>query len=294
MRPPLGKIGKYAGYGLFTLLMILYFSVLTFPYDSIKDRYLARGTQGLPYRVSVDSLQATPLLWIRAEGIEILPDKGEKPDPLLTLHEARLRPSLLRLLTGRLAFRIKAVLYGGKIQGRAGKGGETVDLSFDWKDIALERLPVQAQLPDAQLKGLLDGEMDLRLRVQGNSLLPTEGKLTARLTGGAVKNLQVRGFPLPALEAINGQAAVTVGQNRATLESLTVNADSLSFSLEGKTDLSGRLSSSPVNLKGKIKLSGPLASQYQNMLAGILRKQDKEGFYTFSIRGTLGNPRFSL
>jgi type II secretion system protein N len=233
-------------------------------------------------------------LWIRATGVDVIQDKQKERSSVLKLREVRLRPSLIRLLTGRLAFRIKASLYGGKIKGRAGRGKDTVDVSLDWKNIALAQLPLQAQLPEAELEGKLNGEMDLRLRVQGNRLVPGDGMLKAHLSGGSAKNLQFRGFPLPALGEVNGQGELTLGQNRATVESFSLNADLLSFSLEGKADLARRLTSSPLNLKGKIKLSGSLASQYQPMLGGLLRKQDKDGFYIFSIRGTLGSPRFSL
>ena len=294
MRTLLRKYGKYAGYCLFALLAILYCSVLTFPYDSVKYRYVPGWTQGLPYQVSIEKIRATPLLWIRATGIQVIPDKDKDQASVLKLREARVRPSLLRLLTGRLVFRIKAALFGGKIQGRAGKGGDTVELALDWRNIELEQLPVQTRLPDAQLKGTLKGELDLRLRVQGNRLVPGEGALTAVLAGGAVHNLQVSGFSLPGLEGITGQSELTLGQNRVTVDSISVNTDLLAFSLDGKIDLSRSIANSPLNLKGKIKLSGSLASQYQPMLAGLLRKQDKEGFYVFSIRGTLGNPRFSL
>jgi type II secretion system protein N len=294
MRALLREYGKYAGYGLFTLLATLYFSFLTFPYDSVKDRYIPRWTQGVPYQVSIEKIRATPLLWIRATGIQVIPDKNQDQAPVLKLREARVRPSLLRLLTGRLAFRIKAALFGGKIQGRAGKGKETVEIALDWRNIELAQVPLQTRLPGVQLKGTLRGEMDLRLRNQGNRLVPGEGQLTATLAGGAVQNLQVSGFSLPGLDGITGQSELTLGQNRVTVDSVSLNADLLAFSLDGKVDLSRRIANSPLNLKGKIKLSGSLASQYQPMLAGLLRKQDKEGFYVFSIRGTLGNPRFSL
>lgn len=290
MRAQLRKYGKYIGYGLFTLLFILYFSFLTFPYDQIKDRYLAQQTQGLPYEVSIDNIEATPFLWIRATGVDLIQAKQNERASVLKLREVRLRPSLFRLLTGKLAVRIKASLYGGKIKGRAKKGKDTVDVSLDWKNIALERLPLQARMPEAQLEGRLNGEMDLRMRVQGNRLVPGDGTLKARLSGGSAKNLQFRGFPLPSLGEINGQGEITLGQNRATVESLSLSADLLTVSLEGKADFAR----SVLDLKGKVKLSGSLASQYQPMLAGILRKQDKDGFYIFSIRGPMGSPRFSL
>jgi len=78
------------------------------------------------------------------------------------------------------------------------------------------------------------------------------------------------------------------------VDTLTLKADLLTFGLEGKMDIARSLIASKLKLKGKIKLSGTLASQYQPMLSGFLRKQDKDGFYIFSIRGTLGSPRLSL
>lgn len=293
MREFFRKYRGYVGYGLFTLVMILYFAVLTFPYDTLRDRYLGEQIQGLPYRVTVESIRATPFLWIRATGIDVTQDKTEKTS-LLKLHELRLRPSLFRLLTGQLAFRFKADLYGGRIRGSARRGKESAELSVDWKNISVAKLPLQTELPGAQLKGRFNGEMDLRMHVQGNRFVPGEGVLKARLADGSAKNLQVKGFALPGLERLKGDGEISLGQNRATVDTLTLQADLFSLSLEGRMDLTRTLTTNPLNLKGKIKLSGPLASQYQPMLAQFLRKQDKDGFYIFSIRGTLASPRLSL
>ena len=195
---------------------------------------------------------------------------------------------------GKPTFRFKADLYGGKVQGRAGQSKEDVDLTMHWKNLALAKLPVEARLPGANLQGKLDGEMDLRMRVQGNRVVPGDGTLTTRLTGGSAKNLQVQGIALPDLEGITGQAEITLAQNRATVDTFTLTADVLTFGMEGRMDIGRSLIASPLNLKGKIKLSGTLASQYQAMLSGFIRKQDKDGFSIFSIRGTVGNPRLSL
>ena len=78
MRAQFQRFGKYFGYGLFTLLATLYFGFLTFPYDGVKDRYLSARMQGLPFRISVDSIEATPFLWIRATGIQVIPYKQEE------------------------------------------------------------------------------------------------------------------------------------------------------------------------------------------------------------------------
>jgi type II secretion system protein N len=292
MRALFQKYGKYAGYGLFTLLMILYFSFLTFPYDVVKDRYLSQQTQGLPYRVSIESIRATPFLWICASGIDVIQTEKQNT-PILKLREVRLRPSLIRLVLGKPSFRFKASLYGGKVRGRATKGEKEVNLDLHWKNIALAKLPVEAQLPGAKLQGNLHGDMDLTMSIQGNLLVPDTGTLTTNLTGGSAKDLQVQGFALPDLEGITGKGRITLAQKRVTVDDFLLEADLLTLGLEGKMDIARSLTSSPVDLKGRIKLSGALASQYQPILGRVLRKQDKQGFYIFSIRGPLRSPRFT-
>ncbi len=284
------KYGKYLGYGLFTLVMMVYFSFLCFPYDQVKDRYLAQQTRGIPYKVTIDKVRATPFFWVRATGVGVTTAKKDKAS-VLKVREVRLRPSLLRMVLGKLSVKFKASVYGGKVHGRATKGGNNVDLNLHWKNIALAKLPVEAQLPGAKLAGELQGDMDLEMEIQqGRRLVPKGGDLTVNLTGASAKNLQVQGFALPALEGITGKGKITLGEKQASVDHFLLQADVLTFGLEGKVDLARRLARSRLDLKGKIKLSGDLASQYQPMLAGFLRKQDKDGFYTFSIKGLLNKP----
>ncbi len=293
MRSLLKKYGKYAGYALFTLLMIVYFLFLTFPYDAVKDRYLAQQTAGLPYHVSIRNIRATPLLWIRASGVD-LARAGNSHASILKLGELRIRPSLFRLLTGTLAFRGKTSLYGGRVGGRVEKNGGALMLSLDWKNIELEQLPLKTLLSGAKLGGELNGEMDLTVRIQGSRIVPGKGMLKVRLAKGSAAKVQVKGFAVPDLKGITGEGNITLAQKRITVDSLDLKADLLSLGLQGKMNIARRLSGSPLNLKARIKLSGSLASQYQPMLAGFLRNRDKDGFYVFSIRGTLGSPRLSL
>ncbi len=282
------KYGKYIGYGLFTLVMVVYFSFLCFPYDQVKDRYLARQMRGMPYRVSIDEVRATPFLWILARGVDV--SEVKKNDAaILKVREVRMRPSLLRLALGKLSVRFKAEIYGGKVSGRATKGKD-LDLDLHWKNIALAELPAATRLPGAELQGRLEGDVDLRMDIQGNLLVPKSGNLTAGLEEGSARNLQVQGFALPGLEGITGKARITLGQKQATVDDFLLEADLLTFGLEGKILLARQLLRSSLDLKGRVRLSGDLAAQYQPMLAGFLRNQDRDGFYIFSVKGRLDRP----
>ena len=65
MKGKMKKILQYAGYGVLTLLLTVYFMFLTFPFSEVKDRILPRLEAGLPFRITVDEIRATPFLGLR-------------------------------------------------------------------------------------------------------------------------------------------------------------------------------------------------------------------------------------
>ena len=53
MQGKLRTFWKYTGYTLFTILLTIYFLLLSFPYDALKDRLLAQWEATLPFQISV-------------------------------------------------------------------------------------------------------------------------------------------------------------------------------------------------------------------------------------------------
>ncbi len=284
--------GKYAGYSLFALLLFIYFSVLTFPFDVLKDRLLSEYADRLPFRIFIEKIQATPFLWLQCSGIEITQKGNKEENQHLDLQKLQMRPSLLKLIIGIPALRIKGMLYQGKIKGTAGKNKRNLDISLDWEDIQLDGNPLLAKMEGSQLAGKLSGNLLLHLKM--DRWVTSEGTFTFQLDEGSVSGMQIRGFTLPDMKGITGKGEMSMAEQKATLETLTLTTDLLSSSLDGKVDLKSRFTNSRVNFKGKVKLTGELATQYQPMLAGILRNKDEEDFHTFSLKGTIRNPRFSF
>ena len=283
--------GKYAGYVILGLVLTLYFMFLTFPYESMKDRFLPQWEENLPYKILIHQIRATPLLWMQLSGVRIL-QKPQQKTSLLDLSTVRIRPAFLDLLIGKPALRVKTDLYNGSIKGKVGKKEGDLDLDLSWKGVNPETHPFFSKQGGVHVHAGITGELLLRLK--GGNLYGSEGTLSMGLKDGSVKNLQLYGFTLPSLQGITGKGRVQVEPRKATLETLSLESDQISVSMEGNLDLSPRLSSSRLNLKGKIKLAGDLEAQYQPMLSGFLRNKDPEGYYTFSLRGTVGNPRFSF
>jgi len=288
MRETVKRSLKVVGYGLLTLLLTLYFMFLTFPFSSIQEPLLSQMTKGLPLSIEMGEVEATPLLWMRFTDVRI---QLRSETPLMKIDDIRIRPSLLALFLGKVSFRFKASLYGGTAKGSIGSGGETREISLSWKDLLLGEYGSIPVMKDAKVDGALSGKV--QLKVQGGNWILSQGSVSGLLAQGGVKNFSLYGFPIPNLQDLTGKIEIRIEQKKALLERFSLEGDSLQFSAEGNADLLPRFSSSRLDLKGRMKLAGELASQYQPLLAGFLRSQDSEGFSTFSLKGTLGNPRFA-
>ncbi len=290
-----GKIktfGKYAGYGLLTLLLFLYFSIIFFPFNELKGQLLPQWADKLPCRIIIDEIQTTPFLWLKCTGIVIAQKEKSEKTQHLDFQELKMRPSWLKLMIGKPAVRINGLLYNGKLKGTAKKGKKDLDISLDWEDIQLDGNPLLSKMEASQLAGLLSGELLMNLNL--DRWITSEGTFTLQLDQGSLAGMQVHGFTLPDMQEISGKGEIRMAKQKVTIETLTLTTNLLTSAFDGKIDLNSRFTNSRLNLKGKVKLTGELASQYQPMLAGILRNKDKEDFHTFSLKGTINNPRFSF
>lgn len=285
------RIGlRYAGYAVLTLVLTAYFMFLTFPFTEVKDRILPRLESALPYRIDVDAIRCTPLLWVELTQVQVFPRTGKR-ERLLDLPRLRVRPSLLDLLIGRQTFRFRTTLLDGSLHGKATRRQGNWDLGMSWDGVRPGKHPLLSRGESSQLDAALSGDLDLQM--QGAQWINSTGTLSLHLTDGSIQGLQVSGFTLPELQGIEGTGKLTLDKRKAVLESVSVSSSELAVSLDGNIDLATRVDSSRLNLRGKIKLSGKLATQYEPMLSGFLRKQDGDGFFSFTLRGTLGKPRFS-
>ncbi len=284
-----GKL-KVLGYGAGAVLLTLYFMFVTFPFEVVQDRLLAMVSGQVGRPLTAAEIRATPLLWVRLSGVRVGPPGSPDRAPF-TVEEVRIRPSLPGLALGRLALRMKARLYGGRLSGTFGQKRGERSVKLAWKGLRLDSLGPLAGMKEASLAGSFSG--NLHLAIQGENWATGRGSLSARLTEGASRNFSLLGFPAPDLQDVEGSVEVRLQQKKAYLDRLALESPTLQLSVEGTADLLPRLSSSRLDLKGRLKLGGDLAATYQPMVDGLLRNRDDQGFYTFSLKGTPANPKFA-
>ena len=291
MKEKLKVVLKYAPYVILTLLLTVYFMFLTFPFTEVKNRLLPSLDKSLPCNVSVNQIHVTPLLWLSLSQVQISLKQGDG-STVAEIHEMKIKPSLLNMIIGKWTFRLKAKLMDGSIKGKFVQKKGNLDLDFAWKGIQPGKHPLLVKSQTMKMEAAVSG--DLKLHMKGGNWMTSEGTVSLDLAKGSIQDLQVYGFTLPDVQGLKGTGIVKLKKGEANVETFSLTSDQLVVSMNGTINLARRrLDSSRLNLKGKLKLLGQLGTEYQPMLDSFLRNKDAEGAYLFSLKGTLGSPRFS-
>jgi type II secretion system protein N len=112
------------------------------------------------------------------------------------------------------------------------------------------------------------------------------GKGKLWLKGLTSRELKINGFPIPDLDFDQCWLEADIKGDRMTIRKLELDGKELKVRCLGDVVLRERGS---INLTVKLKPSERLAQEQADMLS-LLKNRDAEGFYQFSLGGTLSEP----
>jgi type II secretion system protein N len=184
--------------------------------------------------------------------------------------------SLFSLLRGLLAVDMKAKAYGGNVlvNAQQGPGRQYILVDADGLNIGSYQL-----LKDFGLK--LSGKFGGNFEMSGDA---GKGKLWFK--GLTSRELKIKGFPIPDLDFDQCWLDADLKGDRLTIKKLELDGKELKVQCLGDLVLQER---GTLNLTVKLKPS-ELLSRQQSGLLSLLKNKDAEGFYQFSIGGTLSEP----
>ncbi len=251
----------------------LVFLLLLFPFDRVKTKLESEVRLRTPFVLSVTRI--SPRFFNRFVLSDVV--VSEKSGRVLfESPSVRTTISLFNLLRGRSSLDMKAQAYGGellvKVQDRPGRQYLLVDGNgLDVGSYAL--------LKDFGLK--LSGKLGGNFEMTGDS-----GKGRLWLKGLASRELKIKGFSIPDLDFEQCWLEAEVKGDRLTIKKLELEGKELKVRCLGDLILRER---GALNLTVKLKLSERLAREQEGLVA-LLKNKDAEGFYQFSLGGTLSDP----
>ena len=184
--------------------------------------------------------------------------------------------SLFNVLFGRLSLDLRARAYGGELFVKTQQGLARQHLLLDASDLDISSYPLLKEL-GFKISGKLGGNYEMT----GDS-----GKGRLWIKGLALRELKIQGFAVPDLDFEQCWLEGEIRGDRLTIKKLEFEGKDLKVRCLGDVVLRER---GTLNLTVKLKPSERLAREQAGVLS-LLKNKDAEGFYLFSLGGTLSEP----
>jgi len=260
----------FAGYFVAAFFIFL---LLLFPFDRIKSRIESEVRLRTPYELAIVRISPRFFNTVVLSDV-VVSDKSGKV--LFESPSIRTTVSLFGLVRGLSALSMKATAYNGEllVKSQQGPGRQYLFLDASGLDIAAYPL-----LRDAgfHITGKLGGNFEMT----GDS-----GKGRLWIKGVTSRDLTVKGFKIPDLDFDQWWLEVEVKGDRLMVKKLEMDGKELKVRATGDLVLRER---GMMNLTVKLKLSERMA-QEQSWIIAMLKNKDAEGYYQFTLGGTLAEP----
>jgi type II secretion system protein N len=263
------------GYVLAGIAMLIVLLYLRFPEGTVKAYIKAAAAVRYPRMLlSIDTVQPAIPPGVALENITT----GFLKNPEAIFHADRLtvRPGLLSLFRGRLAFILTAEGYGGVVRGRfdfadsfSFQGPLSAEANF--REIRIGKCAWLRDLLGRRITGTLEGTVSF----SGNTktLKNGTGNLAFTLSNGTYPLVESF-FGINQLDFNKVDAKIYFRNGALKIAELTLNGDKIRCSMKGNILLAEEIQNSPISLNGTIEI--PTENKKRIRLA---------------VNGTLGNPK---
>lgn len=260
-------------FALYFVIAFLTFLVILFPFDRIKSRLESEVRSRTPLELNI--ARVSPRFLNRFVLIDVV--LSERTGRVLfESPSVSARVSLFGFLRGLFSIDMKAQAYGGELSVRSEQGSKRrfFALDGDGMDIASYAL-----LKDLGLK--ISGKLGGNFEMTGDM-----GKGRVWLKNLASRELKIKGFSVPDLDFEQGWIEGDVKGDRFTIKKLEMDGKELKVRISGDMVMRER---GTMNLAVKLKPSELLARE-QSALLSLLKNRDAEGYYLFTLGGTMAEP----
>jgi type II secretion system protein N len=278
----------YAVYGIVVLLVILYW---TFPYELIGKRLTERFSQGDLQLVIARYRPSFPP-GLQMQQVRLLTTAANPPTALLQADTLQAQPDLLALFSKSLDIRLDGVLYRGQMHGNVQTAMQ--DSAASWKvqarfdEMHLEQSPLLQKDGKAFLRGRLGGDLSVTVSSEGEL---QQGTLNLNVKPMTLVSEQGLQLPLPrdiTCETVQSQLSMAPGQLQ--IGSFTCRGDDLTVQAKGSIAWKQPLPASVLDLRIEIRSENAYKQELE-LLGNLVKRRPTRGALTFSLRGTLQEPR---
>lgn len=290
------KNRKWFAYFLYCLFIVVVLLYYRFPSVVFKD-YLESAVSEMGDGVD---LSINDLHLVFPPGMVLTDAKlTRRNDPEIAVFNAEsvfIKPELLPLFLGKKTYQFEANAYGGDLKGSVSMvEGDPAPctVSLRVSHIQIQQVTLFSRLLETNFKGDLTG--DILFKGSFDQMIGGEGKAELNLSGGNAK-LETPFLGVDSIDFGQFTISMNLGSRRIKIARADLKGDTLQGALSGTINLTGNILRSRLNLKGNIEpLEGFPGGEGGNpVILQLFRKKTGSMKRSFTIRGTLGIPKFSF
>jgi len=260
-------------FALYFVIAFMTFLVVLFPFDRIKTKLESETRSRTSLELNIARISPRFLNRFVLADVVLSDPTGRVlfESPVVHAHV-----SLFGFLRGLLSVDFKAQAYTGELHVRTEQGAKRQFFAVDAESLDLASYALLKNL-GLKLSGRLGGAFEM----SGDA-----GKGRFLIKNLASRELKIKGFPVPDLDFEQGWIEGDVKGDRLTIKKLELDGKELKVRMSGDLVMRER---GTLNLAVKLKVSERLAKEQAGLLS-LLKNRDPEGFYLFSLGGTLAEP----
>lgn len=294
MKQFFSKNKKIFGYVLYAFLLTIVLLYYRFP-SAVFSHYIQDKANKTYPGMLLSFERVFPLLPIKLkfQSVEIS-EKGTPNRQLFSAESIVLGPKILPLLKGDRVYVLDASVYEGKIKGfinyNINPDENLITTNLDLKGIHIERSPYLSAIMGRRIEGVLEGTIDYQGKE--NLSLRGSGNASLKLSNGQLY-LQA---PILGLDSIDFDQIIldmALKNQRITLAHSEIKSQKLHGSASGTIFLIKDFKKSRIDLQVTVE---PYAELLNDLGSSIdtVKNFLKNGKFTFSVRGTINNPRINI
>jgi type II secretion system protein N len=264
---------RWLSFTAYFVAVFLIFLLLLFPFDRVRTKLESEVRLRTPFELSVARISPRFFNHFVLSDV-VVSDKGGKV--LFESPSVRTTVSLFNFLRGRILLDMKARVYGGELLVKTQLGSARQYLLLDAGELDIGT--------NALLKNLgfkISGKLGGNFEMTGDS-----GKGRLWIKGLTSRELKIKGFAIPDLDFEQCWLEAELKGDRLTIKKLDFEGKELKVRCLGDLVLRER---GTINLTMKLKPSERMAREQAGIIS-LLKNKDAEGFYQFSLGGTLSEP----
>jgi type II secretion system protein N len=274
-----GVAALIAGEAAAALMVLLAFTVATFPYQETISTMLA------PYQLRIkyqDQRMSLPL-GVRLENVTLESTDIERGESLLSSASVRLAPTIGSLIFGAPGMSIAAEIYGGSLNALILQESNAIKLDFQASAINLEQSEPLRRF-GARLTGIASGNGNIEF--DGPEL--TQDRGSARLQSQRL-TIEVRqGFPRISLGAVSG--AVALDSGKLTFQDVEAHGGDVEARADGSIRIADPIEESTISARLYLTPTQSGRDRF-GLFFNMLPHPPSEGPY--DLQGLITEPRIS-